>query len=68
MRMSLGDLGRIDDHDLSSSSGQAVSIPVIGAGGVADGAGAAAVFMLGADAVQVGTRFVVNKIKCSPKL
>ena len=37
------------------------NIPVIGAGGVADGAGAAAVFMLGADAVQVGTRFVVAK-------
>ncbi|MGZ7196787.1 nitronate monooxygenase, partial [Streptococcus pyogenes] len=33
--------------------------PVIGAGGIADGRGAAAVFMLGAEAVQVGTRFVV---------
>ena len=37
----------------------AVSVPVIGAGGVGDGRGMAAMFMLGADAVQIGTRFVV---------
>ena len=35
-----------------------VSIPVIGAGGIADGRGMAAAFMLGAKAVQMGTRFV----------
>ena len=34
---------------------------VIAAGGIADGEGAAAGFMLGAEAVQVGTRFVVAK-------
>ena len=38
-----------------------VSIPVIAAGGIADGEGAAAGFMLGAEAIQVGTRFVVAK-------
>lgn len=37
----------------------AVSIPVIAAGGIADGRGFAAVTMLGAEAVQMGTRFVV---------
>ena len=39
----------------------AVSIPVIAAGGIADGRGFAASVMLGAEAVQMGTRFVVAK-------
>lgn len=39
----------------------AVSIPVIAAGGIADGRGIAAAFMLGAKGVQMGTRFVVTK-------
>lgn len=37
----------------------AVNIPVIGAGGIGDGRGFAAAMMLGAKAVQIGTRFVV---------
>ena len=37
----------------------AVSIPVLAAGGIADGRSAAAAFMLGACGVQVGTRFLV---------
>lgn len=37
----------------------AVTIPVIAAGGIADGRGFAAARMLGAEAVQMGTRFVV---------
>ena len=39
----------------------AVTIPVIAAGGIADGRGFAAAMMLGAEAVQMGTRFVVAK-------
>lgn len=36
----------------------AVSIPVIAAGGIADGRGMAAAFMLGATGIQMGTRFL----------
>ena len=39
----------------------AVEIPVIAAGGIADGRGIAAAFMLGAEGVQLGTRFVVTE-------
>ena len=56
-----GHIGKLTTMTLVRQVVEAVSIPVIGAGGVADGAGAAAVFMLGAEAVQVGTRFVVAK-------
>ena len=39
----------------------AVKIPVIAAGGIADGRGMAAAFMLGAEGIQMGTRFVAAK-------
>jgi enoyl-[acyl-carrier protein] reductase II len=39
---------------------KAVRIPVIAGGGVADGAGIAAMFCLGAEAVQLGTRFLLT--------
>ncbi len=42
----------------------AVHIPVLAAGGIADGRGAAAAFMLGACGVQVGTRFLVADECC----
>ncbi|MCM1315512.1 MAG: enoyl-[acyl-carrier-protein] reductase FabK [Prevotella sp.] len=38
-----------------------VSIPVIAAGGIADGRGMAASFMLGAEGVQIGTRFLASE-------
>lgn len=42
----------------------AVSIPVLAAGGIFDGRGAAAAFMLGACGVQVGTRFLSAEECC----
>ena len=39
---------------------KAVSVPVIGGGGVADGAGIAAMLCLGAEGVQLGTRFLMT--------
>lgn len=39
----------------------AVSIPVVAAGGIADGRGMAASFMLGAEGVQIGTRFLASE-------
>lgn len=39
----------------------AVSIPVIAAGGIADGRGIAASWMLGAEGVQIGTRFLASE-------
>ena len=46
----------------------AVSIPVIAAGGIADGRGIAASFMLGAEGVQIGTRFLAtDECQINPK-
>jgi enoyl-[acyl-carrier protein] reductase II len=39
---------------------QAVRLPIVASGGVADGAGIAALLALGADAVQLGTRFIAT--------
>jgi enoyl-[acyl-carrier protein] reductase II len=39
---------------------KAVKLPIVASGGVADGAGIAALLALGADAVQLGTRFIAT--------
>lgn len=56
-----GHIGAQTTMSLVPQVADAVSIPVIAAGGIADGRGFAASFMLGAEAVQMGTRFVVAK-------
>ncbi|MBF0819084.1 enoyl-[acyl-carrier-protein] reductase FabK [Streptococcus acidominimus] len=56
-----GHIGKLTTMTLVRQIVEAVSIPVIAAGGIADGHGAAAAFTLGAEAVQIGTRFVVAK-------
>lgn len=55
-----GHIGEITTMALLPQVRDAVSVPVIGAGGIGDGRGVAAAFMLGAEGVQVGTRFVVS--------
>ena len=54
-----GHIGSTTTMALVPQVADAVEIPVIAAGGIADGRGFAAAFMLGAEAVQIGTRFVV---------
>lgn len=56
-----GHIGESTTMTLVPQVVDAVSIPVIAAGGIADGRGIAAAFMLGAEAVQMGTRFLVAK-------
>ena len=54
-----GHIGEATTMTLVPQVVNAVNIPVITAGGIADGRGLAAALMLGAKAVQIGTRFVV---------
>ncbi|MDE7061900.1 MAG: enoyl-[acyl-carrier-protein] reductase FabK [Lachnospiraceae bacterium] len=56
-----GHIGSITTMALVPQVADAVDVPVVAAGGIADGRGMAAAFMLGAEAVQMGTRFVVAK-------
>lgn len=53
-----GHVGELTTMVLVPQVVDAVDVPVIAAGGIADGRGIAAALMLGADAIQVGTRFL----------
>ncbi len=54
-----GHVGELHTMPLIPQVVDAVDIPVVAAGGICDGRGAAAAFMLGAEGIQVGTRFLV---------
>ncbi|MBE5847695.1 MAG: enoyl-[acyl-carrier-protein] reductase FabK [Lachnospiraceae bacterium] len=56
-----GHIGQTTTMCLVPQVADAVSIPVIAAGGIADGRGMAAAMILGAEGVQIGTRFLVAK-------
>lgn len=56
-----GHIGEAHTMPLVPQVVDAVDIPVLAAGGIADGRGIAAAFMLGAEGVQMGTRFLVAK-------
>ena len=54
-----GHVGEITTMSLIPQVADAIKIPVLAAGGIADGRGLAAAWMLGASGVQIGTRFLV---------
>lgn len=56
-----GHIGAQTTMTLVPQVADAVQIPVIAAGGIADGRGIAAALMLGAEGVQMGTRFITAK-------
>ena len=56
-----GHIGSQTTMTLVPQVADAVSIPVIAAGGIADGRGMAAAMLLGAEGIQMGTRFVAAK-------
>jgi enoyl-[acyl-carrier protein] reductase II len=59
-----GHVGELTTMVLVPQIVDAVDIPVIAAGGIGDGRGVAATFMLGAEGVQIGTRFL-TAYECS---
>ncbi|MCL2375430.1 MAG: enoyl-[acyl-carrier-protein] reductase FabK [Firmicutes bacterium] len=56
-----GHIGELTTMTLVPQVKDSITVPLAAAGGIADGRGIAAAFMLGAQAVQIGTRFLVAK-------
>ena len=56
-----GHIGEMTTMALVPQTASALNIPVVAAGGIADGRGMAAAFMLGAEGVQMGTIFLASK-------
>ena len=56
-----GHIGEVTTIVLVNKVARTVKIPVIAAGGIADGYGMAAAFALGAEGIQMGTRFVASE-------
>lgn len=59
-----GHVGELTTMVLVPQICDATTLPVIAAGGIADGRGAAAAFMLGAQGIQMGTRFL-SAVECN---
>ena len=55
-----GHIGELTTMALVPQVADAVNIPIIAAGGIADGRGMASAFILGAQGIQMGTRFVCS--------
>ncbi len=56
-----GEIGQITTMALVPQVVDKVNVPVVAAGGIADGRGMAAALTLGADGIQMGTRFVASE-------
>lgn len=56
-----GHVGKMASLALWPQARDRVKIPMVAAGGIGDGRGMAAAFLLGAEAVQLGTRFIVTR-------
>ncbi|GAB4313511.1 nitronate monooxygenase [Pseudothermotoga elfii] len=55
-----GHIGEVSTVVLTNRVSKSVTVPVIAAGGIADGRGMAAAFALGAEGIQMGTRFLAT--------
>jgi len=66
-RLPSGDVGQVATMVLVPQVVDAVRVPVVAAGGIADGRGLAAALALGASGAQLGTRFVATREAAGPE-